>query len=321
VANLKPAYLIHGDDHGRLAERRANLRKLAEKESGADGVEMFEGEAADPENVAAALSAMTLSMQRRFLIVEGAERWKESEVEPIAQVLKDPPPETTVAFFAREEGRAKAPKALHDAVKKAGGQIDSEMGVKPWELPKWVAGEARKMGLTLEQGAAKALVVQVGDRQQRLLRELEKLQLELGDDAHITAEAIEEIASASAEHKVWALADALLAGDAAAADRFYLELDARGERGLQYGMTRRLRDALDVVTRLDGGESVGEVRKTLRMPNKAAQQFLADAQRLDRDTLRRAVETMADLEYQTRGGGSRMEEGTAVLRAIAKIAA
>ena len=46
MANLKPAYLIHGDDHGRLAERRARLRALAEQESGTQGIELFEGETA-----------------------------------------------------------------------------------------------------------------------------------------------------------------------------------------------------------------------------------------------------------------------------------
>ena len=46
---FKPAYLIHGDDHGRIAERRRRLRELAEEQSGAQGVELFEGDAATPE--------------------------------------------------------------------------------------------------------------------------------------------------------------------------------------------------------------------------------------------------------------------------------
>ena len=45
VAAFKPAYLIHGDDHGRIGERRARLRAIAEAESGAGGVEVFEGDA------------------------------------------------------------------------------------------------------------------------------------------------------------------------------------------------------------------------------------------------------------------------------------
>jgi DNA polymerase-3 subunit delta len=54
VADLKPAYLIHGEDHGAVAERRARLRALAQAEGGAASVELLEGDAATPAAVAAA---------------------------------------------------------------------------------------------------------------------------------------------------------------------------------------------------------------------------------------------------------------------------
>src|ERR1700724_2035538 len=103
VPTFKPAYLIHGDDHGRLAERRARLRGIAEQESGANGIELFEGEQSDPDLVAAALSAMTFAIGRRFLIVDGTERWKEKEMDTLESALHQIAPDTTVAFFARED--------------------------------------------------------------------------------------------------------------------------------------------------------------------------------------------------------------------------
>src|ERR687886_1092923 len=102
VATFKPAYLIHGDDHGRIAERRARLRAIAEAESGSGGVELFEGDAATPEAVALALRSMTFALGRRFLIVDGVERWNDAEVEAtLAAALAGMSPDTTVAFFAR----------------------------------------------------------------------------------------------------------------------------------------------------------------------------------------------------------------------------
>jgi DNA polymerase-3 subunit delta len=56
VPAFKPAYLIHGDDHGRVAERRGSLRRVAEDASGAGGVELFEGDGAAPGDVALALT-------------------------------------------------------------------------------------------------------------------------------------------------------------------------------------------------------------------------------------------------------------------------
>jgi DNA polymerase-3 subunit delta len=258
---------------------------------------------------------MTFALGRRFLIVEGAERWKAGDLEPLAQALDPPPPDTTIAFFAREESRAKAPDALHEIVKKAGGDIASEQTVKPWELPKWVAARGRELGLEFDRGAASALIRHVGDRQQRLLRELEKLALELGPGARLTEQTVDELAATSAERKVWTLADSLVAGDPATAQRCLLELRAQGERlpGLIYNMARRLREANDIATRLEAGESPAQVRKGLRMPSKAAEKLIADVQRRDKEALREALGALADLERDSRGGGALSEDTAATL--------
>jgi DNA polymerase III subunit delta len=323
VPSFKSTYLIHGDDHGRVAERRARLRALAEREGGASGAEIFEGDDSTPELVAAALSAMTFATGRRFLIVDGVERWRDKDVERhLAPLLASMPPETTVAFFAREENRTKAPAALQAAVKAAGGDISAESAVKPWELPKWVRAQAQRLGLDLDTAAAQALIAHVGDRQQRLLRELETLALEVGSGAHVDAEDVEARAADSAERKVWALADLLVAGDGPGATRCYLELRAQGERlpSLLFWMTQRLRQAYDVVCRLEAGEAPAEIRRTLRMPSRAAERFIADVRRADVASLRAALEAVADLEVSSRGG-TELDEDTAALQTIERIAA
>jgi len=322
VPTFKPAYLVHGDDHARIAQRRANLRALAEREGGISGAEVFEGEDATPENVALALSAMTFATGRRFLIVDGVERWKDKEVAAhLAPVMGALPPDTTVAFFGREEGRTKVPGALAEAVKAAGGDVATESAVKPWELPKWVMAQARALDLQLDQSAARALVAHVGERQPRLMRELETLALELGPGATVDQELIEERAADSAERRVWELADLLVAGDAAGATRTYLELRAQGERlpGLMYWMTQRVRQALDVVTRLEAGEAPAEIKRGLRMPPKAADRFLNDVRRADVASLRRALRRLSDLELASRGG-TQADEDTSAVRAILAIA-
>jgi len=315
VPSFKPAYLIHGDDHGRIAERRARLRALAESESGTGGVEVLEGDAATPEQAAAALQAMTFALGRRFVIVEGVERWKAGDLEPLVQALQPPPPDTTIAFFAREESRAKAPDGLHELVKQAGGDIAAEQTVKPWELPKWVAARGRELGLEFDRGAASALIRHVGDRQQRLVRELEKMELELGPGATVTEQTVDDLAATSAERKVWTLADAIVAGDDALAQRCLLELRAQGESlpGLIWNVAKRLREANDIATRLNAGQSPAQVRKGLRMPTKAAERLIDDVSRRDKEGLRAALAALADLERDSRGGGALSEDTAAVL--------
>ena len=315
MPSFKPAYLIHGDDHGRIAERRARLRALAESESGTGGVEVLEGDAATPEQAAAALQAMTFALGRRFVIVEGVERWKAGDLEPLVQALQPPPPDTTIAFFAREESRAKAPDGLHEIVKQAGGDIAAEQTVKPWELPKWVAARGRELGLEFDRGAASALIRHVGDRQQRLVRELEKMELELGPGATVTEQTVDDLAATSAERKVWTLADAIVAGDDALAQRCLLELRAQGERlpGLIWNVAKRLREANEIATRLNAGQSSAQVRTGLRMPTKAAERLIDDVSRRDKEGLRAALAALADLERDSRGGGALSEDTAAVL--------
>jgi DNA polymerase III subunit delta len=332
MASLKPAYLIHGDDHGRIVERRARLRELAESTGAAQGLELFEGDQATPDTVAAALNAMTFAIGRRFLIVDGVERWKDREMDALAASLAAIDPDTTVSFFAREDGRLKAPKRLHQAVTKAGGDIAAEQSVKPWELPKWAVAQARQLGLVLTPDAARMLVAHVGERQQRLLRELEKLALEFDQfpptdpqtPVHIDADTVLELTAASAERKAWALADALLSGSAEAAIRTLLQMRAQGERvpGLIYWMSSRVRQAHQIALALDRGESQAQVKSSLRMPPAAADRLIADARRSGAERLRHAIELIADLELSSHGGGrGGASEETDALLTIREIAA
>jgi DNA polymerase III subunit delta len=322
VPSFRAAYLIHGDDHGRIAERRSRLKAMAEAASGAAGVELLEGDACTPDGVVAAMAAMTFALGRRFVIADGVERWKEADVGAVTAALKGADPETvTIAFFAREDARTQAPAALRAAVEAVGGQVAAEQTLKPRALPRWVRERARELGIELDDAAARALIAQVGDRQQRLVRELEKLALEHGRGARLGAEEVEASSASSAERKLWTLADALVAGDRRTATRALLELREQGERlpSLQYQMVRRLRDALAIAEALAAGQPPAQIRRSLRMPSFAADRLIADATKRDVESLRRALVAMADLEVESRGGGTSgggQSEDTAALRAV-----
>lgn len=319
----KPAYLICGDDHGRIAERRAGLRAKAEAESGAGGLEVLEGDAATPQGAAAALDAMTFAMGRRFIVVDGVQDWKDKDVTAhLAPALATPPQETTIAFFGREAGQKKVPAALVKAVEAAGGAVAREQQLKPRELPRWAIGEARRLGLQLESGGAQALVAFVGDRQQRLLRELEKLALEHGQGATIGVEEVEAVAALSAERQPWGLVDALVARNHAAALRAYLDLRDQGEdlARLVPLMARRVREVLAIAVRLEAGEAPAQVKASMKGNPWALDQRIKDARGTDSDTLRGALEALAQLELDARGL-SDLDQETDAVRALARIAA
>jgi DNA polymerase III subunit delta len=207
-------------------------------------------------------------------------------------------------------------------VKKAGGDVVAESMLKARELPKWAVGEAARLGITLDRAAAQVLIRQVGERQQRLLRELEKLALEHGEGARIGVEEVEAAVASSAERQVWGLVDAMVARDGPAATRTFLQLRAQGETlpRLVPLMARRLRDVLAIATRLEAGESPGQVKESLRMSSWAADRRIKEARGTDAAALRRALEALAELEVASRGM-SELADDTEALRAIVAIAA
>ncbi len=151
----------------------------------------------------------------------------------------------------------------------------------------------------------------------------------------MTVEDIERRAAHSAELRAYWLADALVAADGTEATRAYLRLREQGERlsGLSYLMAQRLRDGLAISLRLRDGESVAEIKRSLRMPSRAAERFVADVARNEPDRLRararrprrpgtRLARRLA-AAHKPHAGGRRsmagLDEATLAVRAIEAI--
>ena len=133
--------------------------------------------------MALALAALTFDPGTRYVLVDHAGAWKAGQLEPLEAVLADMPPDSVLVTIVR----GKALKQLCKAVEKAGGEIREYAAPKPWELPKWVAGRGRELGLAIDSDTAKQLVALVGAGQQRLSRELEKIALAIHPRTDVTA--------------------------------------------------------------------------------------------------------------------------------------
>jgi DNA polymerase-3 subunit delta len=320
VAELKPLYLVHGDDDARIDAWRTRVRRRAEEERGPGGLESFDGRASAPEEVAAALASLTFDTGTRYLLVDGVDAWKAAQLEPLERALTDPAPGTVLVLLAR----GKPLKQLVKLVEQAGGEVREEEAPKPWELPRWTVERAREHGLQLDGEAAKALVALAGPGQQRIARELEKLVLAVHPAAQVSAEQVEQLAAGEAAPQVYDLADALVAGNLRAALALAEELEAHGERPgrLMFPLVRRLREVHRAATLLEAGVPEQQAAKELNAPPWLAKKTIARAKKADRALLERALIVLADLEVELRGGGERpLDEDTAFSLALARAAA
>jgi DNA polymerase-3 subunit delta len=320
VAELKPVYLIAGDDDAKIDAWRARVRARAERELGPGGLEHLDGRADGADAVASALAAMTFAAGTRYLLAEPVEAWKADDIAALEPSLAEMPPETVLVLIAR----GKPPARLAKAVEKAAGEVREYGAPKPWELPKWVIERGREEGLTIDIETAKQLVQTVGSRQQQLQREIEKLRVALHPAGHVTPADVDELASGDATTQVYDLADAIVAADLPAALSLAEQLRAADERPakLTFALVRRLRDVHRAAVLLEAGVPEQRIGPALKMPPWAVKRTLAQARKADREVLESALEALADFELESRGGGDRdLDEETAFTMTLAGAAA
>jgi DNA polymerase III subunit delta len=320
VADLKPAYLVCGDDDAKIDAWRARVRRRAEDERGPGGLDAFDARSADPSEVVAALTALTFDPGTRYVLVDDVGAWKAAQLEPLEAILADMPPEVVLVAIAR----GKALKQLGKAVEKAGGETFEYAAPKPWELPKWVIERGRELGLQVDPQAAKDLVAQVGTGQQRLSRELEKLALAVHPSTNVTPAEVELLAAHDTSPQAYDLADALVAGDLKETLALAEQLESHGERPgrLVFPVVRRLREVHRAASLLDAGMPEAKLVEALKAPPWLVKKTIARARKADRAALERAICVFADLEVEMRGGADvQLDEDTAFSLALARAAA
>ena len=301
---MRPLYLIAGTDSAKIDATRSRLRARAEREGGSAALEVFEpGEGRgmpDHEALVAAIPAMSLIGTRRYLLADGVERWRDRQLDAVADALAELPPDLTLVLISR----AKAPAKLARAVKAAEGEIHEFETPKARDMPRTLVEDAGRLGFRLEPTAARVLVERMGANPVRLRNELERLALWAGEGGTVTSADLDEMVADTSEAAVWTLSDALLERDSATALRIGQRLIDQGENvtGLIYGIASRLRSACAAAAQLEEGVPPKQVESSLKMHPYAAKQLVARVRDADLAALRRSTEALAELELWCRGG-------------------
>jgi DNA polymerase III subunit delta len=330
VAELKPAYLVWGDDDARLDAWRARLRARVAEEAPDATLEVFSGDRLTAEAVAEALGALTFTTGRRYVLADGIEGWREKDLEPVEKALGALPPDTVAVLIAS----SKVPGRLVEAVERCGGEEHACPSKRM--SAGWVSESARDLGFAIEREAAERLIELVPEpskssrtpalerwsRRRRLLRELEKLGIHTGPGETVDVETVDALVASSVEKRVFELADALIEDDLRQALVVAEDLRDQGEDliGVLYGVHGRLRDGHRASVALAAGVSAKEVQGSLRMPEWLARRMVSRLRTVEPERLERALVLLADLDYAIRGAGTRDAE-TALTLTLAGAAA
>jgi len=329
MAEPKNLFLLQGNDEVKIDGWRKRVHDRAAEDDDST-IEVFPGQT-PAEDVAAAMSAMTLGLGRRWLLVEGVERWKDKDVQVVSEALRGLAPDTMVVLvasgpFKREKGKERppTPAKLVAAVEKCGGEVKSFKAPTAAKYAAWAAEQAGKVGLTMTQDAAQALVDRVGEdekrhlHERRLMRELEKIATYAPEDSRVDVDTVSELTAADAEARTWELADALVGGDRALAVSLAEDLRDRGADIMYvlFALLRKVRETRTAWAVLEEGGTTREVAAALGIPDWKARPIKAQAERADGARLERIAAALADLDYAVRGGAN-VDAGTELTLMVA----
>jgi DNA polymerase-3 subunit delta len=314
MADLKPVYLIFGDDEGKIDPWRARVRARAQEEEAAT-LEVLRDERLTGEAVAEAITALTLSTGRRWVLADGIQRWKAADVKEVAAALPAQPPDTVVVFIAVGE----VSKTLVKAVEDCGGEVHEYKPPKG-SYTSWARTQARELGIDLEKDAADALVARIPRddkkkrlRQQTLMRELEKLAMFAGEGTTVDLDTVELLTS-SGDARMFDLADAVIEGNRERAMSLAERLRDQGEDMMYilFALLRQIRNAQLAWALVNSGRS-GEVQRELGVPQFVARKITSQVKNLDGARFIRALDLLAELDWSVRGGTDRDAESVLTL--------
>jgi DNA polymerase III subunit delta len=324
MSELKPAYLIEGDDDAKIDDWRKRIRARAEREAATASFEPLTGDSPGDE-VAAAIGALTLAVGRRYVLVEGVENWKEKDVSPVVAALKALPPDTVVVLIATGKVAKKggpAPAKLAKAVTAAGGEVKTYAQPTLGRLPAWVIDRGKEMKLAIDRDAAQALVERVGQDQRRLVRELEKTLTYAPENGRVDVELVEVLTVPDVEAKAYQLADAVIDGDRGLALALAEDLQLRGAdiMHILYALLRRTHEMRRASAVLELGGTTDDVAAAVGLRQGwMAKKLVPRAREVDGERLERITAGLADLDYAIRGG-SNVDTETALTLTLAAAA-
>lgn len=291
---LAPLYLFAGDDVQLMSRMVDAVEATVEADDRVFAVERVHAgdPGGHPVDIVAAARTLPMLGDRRIVVVLRAERLlkpkragrpaddeEESpsdeaegpvDAGPLEDYIAAPSPSTTVVFVAADVDRTR--RLTKRLIEKAlvtvfdGNELDSPRGDARANLANVLRGTLAREGRSIDRDAGAMLVNRAGGDVSKLRDDIERLVLFVGDRKRITEDDVMEVAAdRGGSDDVWAVVNAIAAGDAATALR---EMARRLDQGdsphavvgqlrwwvsakLAAADARRVKPALDAVLRTD----------------------------------------------------------------------
>lgn len=304
-----PAYLITGDDESLLLTAIGDLvKQLVGDGDRTLMVDDFDGDDFEVRAVVDSAQTPPFLTDRRVVVARGVGRFNADDVAPLVAYLGDPLLTTELVLVA---GGGRMPKALTDALKKAGSTtIETAPPSRARERAGWFDDQVRQSGLKLDGAALQLLTEWLGEDAGRLQGILETLLATYGKGSTLRPADVSPFLGDAGGVPPWDLTDAIDGGDTTRALQLLHRMMRAGERHPLQVMSI-LHGHYAKLLALDGSGANDETSAAAAMgikPGFPAKKALTQYRRLGGGGTTRAIGLLAQADLDLRGAKEWPEE-------------
>lgn len=253
---LLPVYVISGDEP-LLAQESADAVRLAARNKGFSGREVFHGEGkfdwSQLHNEANALSLFAEKKIIEIRISNGKPGDKGSKA--LCELCANPSPDNLLLVILPKLERSAQNSKWVKALEAVGAHIQV-WPVTGDQLPRWIKQRLLESNITANQQAVEILAERVEGNLLAAVQEIEKLKL-LAIGGKVDAIMMSSVVADSARYNLFEFVDKVLAGDAQSAARSLRGLHSEGTDAipLLWAITRELRILIKASEQISRGEN------------------------------------------------------------------
>lgn len=220
-----------------------------------------------------------------------------------------------------ETGRKDPPsRAISDAIAAVGGFVRRVEAPREGALAAWIENRARERRISLAPGAARELATRIGGfvregdverrHQSRIaVGELEKLALRHAEGEPVTVADVQALVSEAVPGSMWSFADAIgMRQRGRSLELLERLLDDKPEPVLLAVLHRRIRELVEVLDRLDRGETAGSLVRSMKLASFRAETLARQARAWTVPELDAALEGLVELDALVKGVGGRASD-------------
>jgi len=283
---------LAGNNSFALRERLDELTAEFVKKYGDLAVEKFDGTEVEFPAVLDAVQSHPFLAERKLVIVRDASDNKQL-AEQIEQIISSISDSTDLIFYEPlTDKRTTFYKTL-----KAKSQFEEFNELDAQGLTNWLLSEATLQGLSLQRADANYLMRRIGQNQQRLASELEKLATY---DKLISRESVDYLTEPTPQSKIFDLLDAAFGGNKPMALKLYS--DQRAQKVEPQAILAMLAWQLNILTlcKLAGDRQPAQIAKDAGLSPFPVMKASSLARRIDDKQLKKLVHEALEMDFQSK---------------------